>query len=467
MTWNWRKILLAILALGVLVGGALLLARHERYEWSTDSPRALAAFEAGQEARAKLYVQEAIDHFEEALSHDPDFAAAKLFLIRLLARQSTAPERLDELIQSLRREDLEALNPRERALISIFQAQIEHRGDEAEQILKSYLEDRPHDPWLLELRCNRLVMAGNNEEADDCLRHLIDLDPNRVQAQNMLAYAAMNRGAFQEAEGRFEVYRFLAPDQPNPHDSLGELLLVTGRYDEAAAEFRQAVEMKSDFCPSWANLVNLALLRADGAAARERLGEVRSHQGCPPRELEALECKVAVWSAAFTGDWRRAWEAAQGCDVLDLETAAVAGRAAVTLAAAGGSVAGGDGPDGDFESLEALQERMLTAGRVAASRDMVEWVLGYHLEGLWHSAHGAPGEAVEPLREIADNLAWGGGLGIFRLLDSNELIAALAAAGRTAEAVERRRELAQVNRPFATAPPVPPLHPLPAVPPGR
>lgn len=442
------KIVLTLLAVALVLGGALLLARHERYAWTTDSPQALAAFEAGQEAMSKLYLQEAREHYEEALSHDPDFAAAELYLVHLLARQPGETERLGELVKDLQTMDLEGLNRREQALVSIFRARMDHDGEEVEKILDAYLERHPDDPWLLERRCSRFIETGRNDEADDCLRHLLQLDPNRVQAQNLLAYAAMNRGDFAEAESRFEVYRFLAPDQPNPHDSMGELLMVTGRYDEADEQFRRAVTMKPDFCPSWANLVNVALLRADGAAARQRLSEVEQHQGCPAEDLAMLRCKVAVWSAAGAGDWAAAWTAVEGCP-LDLATAAVAGRAALE--------------SGTVDSVGALHEAVLDPQRVADRWETMPYSLGNHLDGLWHSAQGDPEAALEPLR-ANDRLSWGGGLGIFLLVNGNELVAALEAAGRSREAEETYRDLIEVNRPFATAPPFPPLHPLPPVP---
>ena len=43
----------------------------------------------------------------------------------------------------------------------------------------------------------------------------------------------MMQGRFAEAEESFKSYRFIALDQANPHDSLGELYITTGRYDEA------------------------------------------------------------------------------------------------------------------------------------------------------------------------------------------------------------------------------------------
>jgi len=45
----------------------------------------------------------------------------------------------------------------------------------------------------------------------------------------MLGYIKMMQGRFAEAEESFMSYRFIAPDQANPHDSLGELYITTGR----------------------------------------------------------------------------------------------------------------------------------------------------------------------------------------------------------------------------------------------
>jgi len=477
-----KKIVLALLVLALLAGGALLLARYERYEWSTQSAEAIAAFEAGQEAAGKLYSQDAARHFERALAADPDFAAAQLYLMLALNRSGGDPQRLKELLEALEQQDLDQLNPRERALISIFLARAHGEREKADHILDEYLAEHPDDPYLLDLHCMQLVTAGPSREpdAESCLRRLIELDPNRVQAQNLLAYGAMNRGDFARAEEQFEIYRFLAPDQANPHDSLGELLMVTGRYDEAKQEFHKALALKPDFCPPWQNMVTIELLRRNAGAAREVVDEARDAGGCPQPVLDRLVCQVPLWPMANEGRWQEIWDSVWSCGGGEKAAEAEAGEEAgdgVSEELAGDDETSVEPPPEDrviFAVMAALHTgRLDDARRIAeqvAARaepdagDMYSMrsALVEHLAGLVAAGNGDMEVAVDHLRAADDRTVWGGGTGIFKLFNRLQLAGMEAEAGDAAAAQRTMDELAAVNRPFASRPPLPPLYAVPA-----
>jgi len=71
-------------------------------------------------------------------------------------------------------------------------------------------------------------------------------------------------------------YAFLAPDLANPHDSLGEVLMVMGRYEEAEAEFRTSVTMQPDFYHSLINLGKTYLARGQLERGLDILEKVRT-----------------------------------------------------------------------------------------------------------------------------------------------------------------------------------------------
>ena len=58
-------------------------------------------------------------------------------------------------------------------------------------------------------------------------------------------------------------YRFLAPDQANPYDSLGELYANTGRYEEAETNLTKALAIKPDFFPSHGHLGTMRYGKGD------------------------------------------------------------------------------------------------------------------------------------------------------------------------------------------------------------
>lgn len=49
----------------------------------------------------------------------------------------------------------------------------------------------------------------------------------------MLGYLELSRGNYELAIEHMQKYAFLAPDLANPHDSLGEVYLAIGRYEDA------------------------------------------------------------------------------------------------------------------------------------------------------------------------------------------------------------------------------------------
>ena len=82
--------LLAAVAVVALAAAGILLAHRGEREWTTGSPAALAALEAGLAEEQKLYLEDAIAHYERALELDPDFVAAKFLLLTRKGRM--APE---------------------------------------------------------------------------------------------------------------------------------------------------------------------------------------------------------------------------------------------------------------------------------------------------------------------------------------------------------------------------------------
>lgn len=425
-----KKTLLVVAVLVAAAVAALALARWLRPpepEWTTDSPEALAELQAGHDAVQKLYRADAAEHFWRALEHDPDLTVAKLRAVQYGRAQPERRERIAELVEELKATDLDRLTPRERMLVGVFLAGFEHDDETARRLLDDYLATHPDDPYAVEMACNRAFGAGDIDRAESCFRRLIELDPNHLNAQNLLGYLAMAEGDFAAAEEQFEVYRYVAPDLANPHDSLGELYLLTGRYDEAESEFERAVAVKGDFCASRSNLVLVELLRGDFAAAEARAADARRERGCEPPMLDQLDCRVAVWRAAQAGRWNEALAAAEPCpnagdvQVLTVWAAGRVGRPEVAAAV--------------FERLEGYggaDDPML--------RPFVE-----HLRGAELYLQGDAAAAAERFRAVDGGLQYVTDQWTFKLFNRVALAAALNAAGRPDEAAAVRREIEAVN----------------------
>ena len=62
----------------------------------------------------------------------------------------------------------------------------------------------------------------------DEINVVTSLDPNFAPVYNMLGYAYANIKKYPEAISALKKYAELRPEDPNPHDSMGEIFLIIG-----------------------------------------------------------------------------------------------------------------------------------------------------------------------------------------------------------------------------------------------
>jgi tetratricopeptide (TPR) repeat protein len=145
------------------------------------------------------------------------------------------------------------------------------------------------------------------DDADRLYQHLKEIDPNWVVAYNSLGYIKMMQRRFAEAEEHFKSYRFIAPDQANPHDSLGELYITIGRYEDAEATLERAIEIKPDF---WASYFHLAVLKAytrDFEAVHGIIERARN-EGIGDERVFEMNCSARFTELADREAWREILE---------------------------------------------------------------------------------------------------------------------------------------------------------------
>ncbi|MCB1057156.1 MAG: hypothetical protein KDD11_16765 [Acidobacteria bacterium] len=432
-----RKLVLILVPLAALAAWLAVRASAHR-PWTTDSPAALAAFEQGLEAEMKLYAADAAKSYFEALDLDPSFVAPRIFLLQVLRPHD---ERYPQIVAALRAADPDPLTERERFLRAFELARVDQDEAEFMRLLDGFVAQHPDDPFGLRMLCQRESVVGDVLGAEHCYQRLVEVEPNWVQAQNLLGYLAMRQGQFDEAEKRFQIYQFIAPDQANPHDSMAELMTVRGRYEEAHRELDKALELRPDFYSSYDHLLFLALAENDPqllAATRDRVVEAFSGN---ERPTTFASCRYALFAATLE----------VGSDFAKIQECPKDGVLSIALFHTLALRA--EGPEAALTLEEHLRERLkatpVRAGVPVDKLTSSDGGLLLHLEGMRHAVSGdletardalqAADETFE-LRELDEGL----------LLLRNRLVLAevLESLGDAAAGRRERQRITDINPRF-------------------
>lgn len=423
----------AIAAVALAAIATALWLRSRAPEWTTTSPAARADFEAGLDARMRFYLLEAADHFRKALAQDPGFAAAKV----QLAWVTVDGEERMRLRRELEALDTSKLTEREAFLVEMARG----KGGTLQARSEDYLAAHPRDPWALYVAAGQ---AWDHEEFDAAAKlytRLLEVDPNWVLARNNLAYLEMARARFAAAEEQFRTYAFVAPDQANPHDSLGELLSLVGRYAEARAELERSISIRPDFCASYLHLAGIAVFEGKPDEIPPIASRLEEH--CPREMAEDLRCEgrflAAFISKDFVAPWREGFARCAGepggRGILFTRLALLAGRK--------------DEVDAEERALDA----MLSAGKekpLSKGKARVLEVQSLHSRGLRKLGDGDPAGAVTLFRSADERATfWGVDEGRNKLFNQLNLALALERAGDRNESAKVLAAVRSVNPAFA------------------
>lgn len=212
---------------------------------TTISEEARKEFLQGRDLNEKLLVQDSIQHFDKALSLDPNFALAELNRAQV---SPTGTEFFAHLKKAVSLAD-KASNG-ERLLILATDAGTNGNTVKQKEYLDQLVSAYPNDE-----RAHFSLAAYHfgQQEMPQAIEHYkkaTELDPKYSSAYNLLGYAYRQNADYANAEQAFKKYIELIPRDPNPYDSYAELLLKMGRFDEAITQYRKALEIDSNFINS-------------------------------------------------------------------------------------------------------------------------------------------------------------------------------------------------------------------------
>jgi len=228
-------------------------------EMTTESPEAYRLYLEAQELFYRHQWTEAEVIFLEALRIDSTFAMAH-FHLALVGYWSNDPQARTHIANALKYAD--AASHKGTLYINSLDARIRRDIPRSIEILKKIMEEDPEDKntyvtigLLLKYEMQQL------ENAVEYFEKAVELDPYHREALNQLAYCNNSLGHFEKAMSAANKYVEIAPDEPNAHDSRGEILAMNGKLDEAIASYEQANMLEPGFGRS--SLANLYLFREE------------------------------------------------------------------------------------------------------------------------------------------------------------------------------------------------------------
>ncbi len=424
-------------AVTVVAAGVTLIALPRGSEWTTSNPEALAAYEAGSEAQNKFYLDDAYEHYRRAYELDPDFLIAKLRYAQFL--HGSDPEEAEKLYVELMDADLARVSPREIMFMERWRALRNRQPEEADRLVDEYVEKYPTDAEALSIKAAIAWTRNDLGDAEHLYQRLLEIDSNWVAAYNALGYIAMMQGRFAESEEHFKSYRFIAPDQANPHDSLGELYITIGRFVEAEASLNKAIEIKRDFWASYEHLAVLHSFAGNPQRIWETIASARE-AGLPDEQLLALECRARYSEMTEHEEWEEMLALFEDPCIADRPL----GYPSVMTHRAACEV-------GDWQTAKALEDRLSDFTTELMDRSegrdstLPEAVMS-HLEGVRLAKLGEYGKAAEKLWATDNQLTFMQvSQGTFKLYNKTILAEALLASGEDAEAHKLLAGLRRIN----------------------
>lgn len=210
---------------------------------TTKSPAAARSFESAMVHYENHRWNFALRDWNEAIRHDPALAQAYVWICL-----TTTDPKEEAQDRAKAKSLVQRVSPGERLLIRWMVGVHENRYVDGIMAMNDMLAMFPHDKRLNFMVGYWLFRYQDEYEVSRklTLRALAD-DPDYATCYNQLGYLYSRLGDIDKALEYTSRYMELLPNEPNPHDSYGEMLRFAGRYPEALEQYRIALKVDPTF----------------------------------------------------------------------------------------------------------------------------------------------------------------------------------------------------------------------------
>lgn len=237
--------------------------KHQKFPVTTSSASAARYFETGMVHYENHRWNFALRDWREAVALDPNFALAYTWICF-----TTTDPAEESHARARAKAGLNSITPAEQSMVRWMAGVHENNYVEGIQAMNDVAQMYPHDKRLNFLIGYWLYKLDEYERSKTFTLKALADDPAYATAYNQLGYLYSRSREYDKAIEAMEKYVNLLPNEPNPHDSYGEMLRLSGRFEDALEQYRIALKMDPTFYISQKELGETYAVMGQGERAR-------------------------------------------------------------------------------------------------------------------------------------------------------------------------------------------------------
>ena len=238
---------------------------------ATRSDEARKLLEKSIDQYENVLLDNSVVNAKQATVRDPHFALAYAIWGYAANRSQPAPEAVKRA-----RALAATATPDEQLLVNWLLDVQEGSNLAAIGAMNDLIARFPTDKHVLYLTAEWLYFQQDYSRSQRMMERILDIDPNFPPALNMLGYSYVESGYPDPAKAvnYLKRYASLEKNQPNPEDSLGEVLRFVGDDQGSIEHYSAALKITPNFYSSKLGIGDTRTLMGDYAGARAQYDKV-------------------------------------------------------------------------------------------------------------------------------------------------------------------------------------------------